>query len=172
MELSVCGGLRVASVVARRGALDALVQAARTGLAIDLPLDPRWTASGSLVMICMGPGQWLAVHDSLDGPALESKLQTAIGRSAAICDQSSARVLLRLAGPRARDVLAKGLPIDLHPSVSAPGHAAATLIGHIGVLVWQIDQRPTYGLAVSRSYACSLYEFLLDAGAEYGVEVL
>lgn len=47
---------------------------------------------------------------------------------ASIFDQSGGRTVLRLSGPRARDVLAKGLPIDLHSRAFGPGSAATRTI--------------------------------------------
>ena len=38
---------------------------------------------------------------------------------AAVSDQSDARLVLRVSGPRVRDVLAKGVPVDLHPRRSS-----------------------------------------------------
>ncbi len=56
-------------------------------------------------------------------------------------DQSDARLVLHLSGPRVRDVLAKGVPIDLHPKVFKPGDVATTLIAYIGVQIDMLDAR-------------------------------
>jgi sarcosine oxidase subunit gamma len=90
---------------------------------------------------------------------------------ASISDQSGGRTVLRVSGPRARDVLAKGLPIDLHPRVFAPGSAATSAIALMGVQLWQIDDRPSYDIALFRSLSASFWRWLASSAAEFGYEV-
>jgi sarcosine oxidase subunit gamma len=74
-----------------------------------------------------------------------------------------------VSGPRARDALAKGVHIDLHPRVFTPGDAAITAVAYINVHFWQIDEMPTYDLAMFRSFAVAFSEWLTVAAAEFGV---
>ncbi|MEJ1977669.1 MAG: hypothetical protein WDN49_17730 [Acetobacteraceae bacterium] len=62
-------------------------------------------------------------------------------------------------------MLAKGLPIDLHPRAMQPGDAAATVAAHLPVLVWQVDDAPTYDMMCARSFAGSFHRWLELAGA-------
>ena len=41
----------------------------------------------------------------------------------------------------------------------------------IGVQIWQIDETPTYEIAVFRGFARSFWHFLTEAAAEYGCEI-
>ena len=52
-----------------------------------------------------------------------------------------------------------------------PGSAALTAIALIGVQLWQVDDTPTYDLAVFRSMAGSFWSWLSASAAEFGVEV-
>jgi heterotetrameric sarcosine oxidase gamma subunit len=88
-----------------------------------------------------------------------------------VTDQSDARALVRIHGREARAMLAKGLSIDLHPSVFAAGHAATTNLAHVTVQIWQMDDAPTYMLAVPRSFATGVWSFLTAASGEYGLGV-
>ncbi len=97
---------------------------------------------------------------------------SSLGSLASISDQSDSRMVLRLSGARVRDALAKALPIDLHPRAFGPGRAAVTQAAHIGVVIWQRDAAPSFDLAVARSYAGSLVEWLIGASAEYGLDVM
>ena len=90
---------------------------------------------------------------------------------AAIVDQSHARTLIRVCGPRVRDALAKGVALDLHPSAFTPGDTALTSVAHIGIQLWQTDDAPTYAFSIPRSYAGSFWDWLLSAAAEYGLEM-
>ena len=86
-------------------------------------------------------------------------------------DQSHGRAVLRLAGARARDVLAKGCRLDLHPRVFVPGMCAQTVIAQIGVLLHQRDEIPTYDLYVLAGYALDFLEWLTSSAAEFGYRI-
>lgn len=103
---------------------------------------------------------------------MEAELAPRLGKYAAIADQSHGRVLLRIAGPRVRDALAKGVSIDLHPRAFGPGHVAMTTAAHIGMHIWQLDDGPTYGISTARSSAASFWHWLQASSAEFGLEIL
>jgi len=107
--------------------------------------------------------------EGTDGAAFEARLRAALAGLASVSDQSDGRVVVRVGGPRARDTLAKGLPIDLHPRAFKPGDAAVSVVAHIAVHLWQIDPAPTYELAVPRSFAASFCDWLAAAAAEFRV---
>jgi len=158
----------IATLMARKEQASALRDAVRTAYGIDLPDASRHVAGSTVGFIGTGPGQWLAVSERLPNGALAVDLSARLKGLASISDQSDGRAVLRISGPRVRDVLAKGLPIDLHPSVFAPGSAATSVIALMGVTLWQVDDAPTYDIAVFRSLAGSFWTWLTDSAAEFG----
>jgi sarcosine oxidase subunit gamma len=155
--------LAALSVTVWPGAAASLADRLRAAFGLDLPAAGRSTQAGALVAVWAGPGHYLVQRE---GPApLFAEVAAAIGELAAVIDVTDARATLRLRGPAARRVLARLLPIDLHPRAFAPGHAATTVAAHLTVQVRQIDAVPTYDLAVSRSFAGSLWRALELAGA-------
>jgi sarcosine oxidase subunit gamma len=161
----------LAAIMARRNEIDALRAQLRAAFALDLPLTPRRVAAGAIGIAWSGPAQWLATAEALSGPQLEAALRREFAGLAAVADQSDARIVIRIAGPRAREALAKGVPIDLHPRAFAPGDTACTVAGLIAVQLWQLDEAPGYDLLVARSFAADLWEWLVAASAEFGVAV-
>jgi heterotetrameric sarcosine oxidase gamma subunit len=161
----------VATVMARKGRAAALHEAVRTAYGVALPDTSRHVAGPSAGFIGTGPGQWLAVSERLPNGDLAADLARRLSGLASVSDQSDGRAILRISGPRARDVLAKGLPIDLHPSVFTPGSAATGVISLMGVTVWQVDDAPTYDIAVFRSLAGNFWKWLTDSAAEFGYTV-
>ncbi len=161
----------LASVLAHKGRIEALARRVSEVYGINLPREPRRASAGPTAFVWSGPGQWLAVTEGVGGPAFEGRLRERLPGLASVSDQSDGRAVIRISGPRARDMLAKGLPIDLHPRAFAPGHAAVTLAAHVGVHIWQLDAVPTYEIAVFRSYAASFWDWLMEAGAESGIDV-
>jgi methylglutamate dehydrogenase subunit D len=101
----------------------------------------------------------------------ETRLAAVFSGLASVAEQSDGRTVLRVAGPKARDVLAKGLPIDLHPRVFRTGDTALTVAALIGVQIWQTDDAPSYELAVFRGFARGFWHFLTESAAEYGCEI-
>lgn len=152
-------------LVARKGETEALLRAAKAW-GVELPTSPRWVRGREQVFIWAGPGQWL-VRGPGSGTELMGRLSdwTANG---AVIDQSHSRAVLSVSGPRARDVLAKGFDIDLHPRVFGPGDVALTQAAGISACLWQGDDAPTYEVAVPASFAGSFWHWLSSSAAEYG----
>ncbi len=170
-------GLGLATVAARKGQAEALKAAVASAYGVQLPASSRVAegrdAQGSAVsFIGYGPGQWLAVSESFASEALARDLQDKLQGLASISDQSGGRTVLRISGRRAREVLAKGLPIDLDPRAFPLGSAATSAISHMGVQIWQIDDTRSYDIAIFRSLSESFWRWLTASAAEYGYEVL
>ena len=90
--------------------------------------------------------------------------------NAALIDQSGGRAMLEISGPMVREVLRKGVTLDLHPEVFRLAEVALTSISHISALLCRTGE-DTFLLAVPRSYAGSLWHWLSVSAAEFGYEV-
>ena len=163
-------GVGVATITARKGQRRALDVAAQSAFGRELPDRPRRVEAGDTAFVWCGPDQWLACRHPAPPEGMEAMLARAFGGLAAIVDQSHGRMLLRITGPRAREALAKGVAIDLHPREFKSGYAALTTVAHIGVHLWQIDDRPTYEFALPRGFALSFWHWLEASAAEFGLE--
>jgi sarcosine oxidase subunit gamma len=62
-------------------------------------------------------------------------------------------------------VLQKGCPLDLHPRAFGPGHAVATTLARVPLILWQVDQ-DSYLLLPRSSFADYVARWLLDASQE------
>jgi sarcosine oxidase subunit gamma len=178
MEIDVPGvtiseqtGLALANVMARKDKTTNVAARVRERFGVDLPMTPRRAAGGPIQFIWAGPGRWLAAAPNQSPATLESDLRDALVRLASVTSQSDGRSIIRVSGPKAREVLVKGVPLDLDPRAFGPDDTAVTVVAHINVHLWQSDAAPTYEFAVFRSFAASFYEWLLDAAAEFGAEV-
>ncbi len=149
--------------------------AVEAALGFLLPLNsPETAAEGAVAALWLGPDEWLVIGPDRDGAgaaALADRLRAALdGQFAAVTDVSETYSVIAVAGPSARDVLAKGCPLDLHPGRFGPGHVAQTLLGRADVILHRIGAE-TYELYCRRSFAEYLWAWLEDAGLEYGVAV-
>ena len=163
--------LALATVIARRGKKQELKSAVAPAYSLDLPDRPRVVSKNGVSFAGIGVGQWLASAEPSAGPDFVPQLRERLARLASVADQSDGRVVLRLSGNRVRDVLAKGVPVDLHPRRFKTGDVATTLVAYVGVQIQQLDDRPTFQLMAFRSLAGSLWSWLTQSAAEFGYEI-
>jgi len=122
-----------------------------------------WTAAGALVCVWLGPDRWQIEHPG--APDLARQLADAVGELGGVIEVTDARAVLCVTGTGSREVLARLLPLDLHPRAFGPGRAAASIAAHVSVYVRQIDAAPTWQIACPRGYAESLAHAVASAGA-------
>lgn len=161
LTITPLDGLGIASVMARKGIDREAIGAA---MGMDLPRGPGATFAGPRTAVGTGPGTWLLFTDNA-APDFAEMLGGTLAGLASVSDQSSVHVVRRLSGPHARTLLQRGIAIDLHPDVFRTGTAAATVIAHIGVILWQVDDLPSYDAATLRSYDRSFEHWLEQAVA-------
>ncbi|WP_194238805.1 sarcosine oxidase subunit gamma [Streptomyces spongiae] len=147
----------------------------RIGKALGAPLPGQCgttTASGPHTVVWLGPDEWLVLSQA-DATAVTAELREALqGAPGSVVDVSANRTTLELGGPSARQVLEKGCPLDLHPRAFGPGRAVSTTVGPVPVLLWKVDDAPTYRLLPRSSFSGYLARWLIDAMSEYrGPEV-
>lgn len=167
LAISARETLTMASFAAARGKENALRDSIRATYGVELPLGAGCVEGNGIAFVWAGPDHWLAVAERQESRDLQTELKRSLAGIASVVDQSDGRIVVRISGPRARDVLAKGVPIDLHPRAFSPGSVAITHASHIGVILWQTDDAPTYEAALFRSYADSFTHWLFEAAAEF-----
>jgi sarcosine oxidase subunit gamma len=161
--------LFVISAAAGKASEVAAKVSAVTGL--ELPIGPKRVSKDGFALIGTAPGQWLAVVEGRAALSMLAKLAAGLKGLATIIDQSDGKAVLRISGPRAREVLAKGCSLDLNPRVFKPGSAGTTPVALIDCVIWQVDETPSYDLVVPTSFAESFWSWLTASAAEYGYTV-
>jgi sarcosine oxidase subunit gamma len=126
---------------------------------------PGRAADGEIAALWIGPRRWLLV--AREGTGLLPRLREAGG---AAVDQSEGRTVLRLAGRPVREVLAKGTGVDLDIGAFGRGTCAATLLGHVAVLL-HCAADETFDVYVPRSYALTFWEWLHESAAVDGLRI-
>jgi sarcosine oxidase, subunit gamma len=153
--------------------LDAKGAAADTvglALGLQLPLEPNTVVrAGELTALWLGPDEWLLVGPAGTQRDLESRIREAAGDDpVAVTDVSAQRTTLLVAGSHARDLLAHGCSLDLHPRAFGPGRCAQTTLGRTQVVLVSRDEpRAGFWVLVRSSFALYLTDWLLDAATEY-----
>jgi heterotetrameric sarcosine oxidase gamma subunit len=171
VRLSARTGLALFVISAGAGKASEVATKMHSVTGLDLPMGSKRVSKNGFALIGTAPGQWLAVAESKEAHALPAMLGVALKGVATVVDQSDGKAVLRISGPRAREVLAKGCSLDLHPSVFKPGSAGTTPVALIDCAIWQGDETPSYDLAVPTSFAESFWSWLTASSAEYGYSV-
>jgi sarcosine oxidase, subunit gamma len=131
------------------------------------PVAAAWSGS-ERAALWSGPDEWLVVGPDGDAAEIVARASAALnGAPGSVVDVSADRTTIALAGSAAREVLEKGMTIDLHPRAFGPGRAAATTIARTRVVLWQVGEEPAYRLLVRGSFASYLADWLIDATAEF-----
>ncbi len=151
-------GFGLTTVMARKNITAASLA---TALGIMPPAGPTCSKAGDMTFIGTGPDSWLAFRENGTNRWTE-ELRTKLDGLASVSDQSSGYVVYRLTGKQARPLLQRGAFIDFHPDVFLSGSVASTVIAHINVILWQVDDRPTYHIALFRSFAASFEHWLYE----------
>lgn len=165
-------------IIDLRGARNAVSAAFELAFGFGLPANANSTASkgkagakSSVTALWLGPDEWWVL--GTDGAKLAEKLAKALdGAPAAVTEVGESRTCITVAGPHARDLLAKGCPLDLHPRVFHPGDCAQSRLAKAEILIHQVGDEPAYDIYVARSFAEYLWLWLEDAAQEYGIAVV
>ena len=152
-----------------RAALDAFL---KKPLGLASPAVARAVSKSGNTLFRLGPDWWQlrCKNRKTADRLLKAKAAGPVG----VTDISDAWLAIGVAGPRARDVLAKAATVDLHAGAFPAGSAARTLFGRVTVIVSRLDggEPAAFDVTVSRSNARFLWHWLADAAREYGYTLL
>lgn len=171
VTLSVRHPISIVTIIARKGKSEALGKAIEAAYKCPLPGVGESTNKGALTFHWCGPEQYYAVAEGKADGDLYRDLKARLDGLASCSDQSHGRIILRISGPKARTLLAKGTPVDLHPSAFGPGKSAVTQMAHVGVHLAQTG-RDEFELSVFRGFSESFWEWLTEQAEEFGYQVL
>ena len=146
------------------------VDAAAGVLGQELPLAANTFSTGKRRVYWLGPDEWLVVTDAADAAATTAQFDDAIpGLHAAVNDVSGGNVVLQLAGDGAREVLARGCTLDLHPDVFPVSACAQSGLAKASVLLGLLDETPAFEIIVRRSFSDYLCRWLTHSARSQGV---
>ena len=152
---------------------DLFIKSTSKVLGYKLPLTPNtFLKNNEYTSVWLGPDEWLVNSLPGDESALERDLNIALTDvHHSVTNVSDNSTIIQLSGPNARSVIMKGCAVDVHPRVFNPGDAFQSNLAAASVIMWQLDLIPTFNIMVRASFASYLWKWLLDAGAEFGVQI-
>lgn len=123
-----------------------------------------------------GPGEWLLIGAPGTAPNLTEHVRSLAGGDfVTTVDLTHGRALMRLTGRTAAQALSKVCAVDLAEATTPDGAAFRSSVAKVTTDVVRDDAgaaigEPSYLLHCERSAGQYLFECLLDAGKEFGVE--
>ncbi len=151
VTLSVQHAASIVTVIARKGKAKVLADALKSWRGARV----QWA----------GTEQYFVLDKSFD------EVRKKLDGLASCSDQSHGRVIIRIEGPKVRQVLCKGTPVDLHESEFEIGKSALTQMAHVGVHFTRVE-RDAFELSVFRGFSESFWEWLTEQAEEFGYQVV
>ncbi len=130
-----------------------------------------------ILVVGSGPGEWLLIAppgQAADlGARFERLADPVPGELVSVLDLTHGRALMRLTGPRVPDVLAAVCGIDLSEAITPNGAAFRSSVAALATDVIRDDVAGarSYLLHCERSSGQYLYDALLSAGRDFGIEI-
>jgi heterotetrameric sarcosine oxidase gamma subunit len=131
---------------------------------------------GTLV-VGSGPGEWLLLAPPGAGATVARRVEEVPDEElVSVFDVTHGRALMRISGARTVDLLAKVCGIDLSEEVTPDGAAFRSSVAKLVTDVVRDDRddrdgERSYLLHCERSSGQYLFDALIDAGDEFGIEV-
>jgi heterotetrameric sarcosine oxidase gamma subunit len=128
---------------------------------------------GTLV-VGSSPGEWLLLAPPGASAAVARRVEEVQDEGlVSIFDATHGRALMRITGARAADLLAKVCGVDFSEEVTPDGAAFRSSVAKLVTDVVRDDRggERSYLLHCERSSGQYLFDALIDAGDEFGIEV-
>jgi methylglutamate dehydrogenase subunit D len=160
--------VQVAAFASTAAELERVVSAA-LGVASLPPTIGMTGEAGARRIFRTGPEQFWVTAPSVDN--LATRLQEVVPATmGAVTSLSHSRTRIFIEGEPAREVLARSIPLDFHPSAFAIGQFALTGIHHTPVLIQRAAEQ-RYEIYAMRTFALSVWEWLTDAALPFGYQI-
>ncbi len=138
----------------------AICDALHEALGLEVPQMRAITSAGAARLLWMSPDELLLVLPRLQVGEALLRLGTSLrGLHHLATDVSEARAVFDISGPGARDLIAKGAPVDMALDEFVPGMIRRTRLGQAAMLFW-IDESGTITLMCFRSVSAFVKDWL------------
>jgi sarcosine oxidase, subunit alpha len=144
---------------------------------LDVPFGRSRRDRHGTLIVGSGPDEWHLLAPPNTRDDVSDRLVTTDGELVSVVDVTHGRALMRLSGADALRVLAKVCAIDLADDVTPDRAAFRSSVAKVATDVVRDDLRGSgvmgrsYLLHCERSSGQYLFDALLDAGREFGIEV-
>lgn len=109
------------------------------------------------------PLKWLLISENeIARPSLDAANGT-------VLELSHSRTVIHVSGPKAQDLMARMVPLDLRLSKFPEGAVTNTALHHLGVTI--LARNGGFDIMVLRSFGLAIWDILIDSAAQFGGEI-
>lgn len=154
-----------------------LVQASANGevaCMLGIPFGHAARDEHGVLVTGYGPGEWLLLAPPGTAPEVACRVEAVPDDGlVSVVDVTHGRALMRITGDKSPDLLAKVCAIDFSEAVTPNGAAFRSSVAKLVTDVVRDDESGVYSylLHCERSSGQYLFDALLDAGDEFGIEI-
>lgn len=145
----------------------AFAEAVRAAVGVAIP-DVRTfaeTSTGGLGWMSPDELLWVLPYD--DAAQAVAQLSAALGDlHNMVVNVSDARAVIRVSGAGARELIAKGAPVDMAPAAFGPGNFRRSHIGQLAAAFWLSDDGRTITVVCFRSAGAYLFDWLSESARD------
>lgn len=126
------------------------------------------------LVVGSGPGEWLLLAPSGAAPEVAGRVEVMPDDGlVSVVDVTHGRALMRISGARTADLLAKVCGIDFSEEITPDGAAFRSSVAKLVTDVVRDDEGGVRSYLLHCEWASGQYLFdaLLDAGDEFGIEI-
>ncbi|MEL7465848.1 MAG: sarcosine oxidase subunit gamma family protein [Pseudomonadota bacterium] len=135
-----------------------------TGLAV--PALRKVTAGGGKSLVWMSPDELLLVCDYAESAATVAAIGEAMGDAHHMAvDVSDARCVFAVSGAGARELIAKGAPVDMAPEAFGAGDVRRTRLSQVAAAFWMAEDG-ALTLVCFRSLGQYVFDWLKASAAD------
>ena len=139
-----------------RGTLADVESALKKSCRLSIPkMEQSTVSSDSSITLWRLQNSQVLAYFSYEGDDSESHLKSKFNAPVYFTDQSDTWAMIRVEGPKSRDVLERICPINIDPEVFPVGSVSRTVMEHIGTIIFR-DGDDSYVLLTMRSFGRSM----------------
>ena len=144
-----------------------------SGVPLGVPFGHAARDEHGTLVVGSGPGEWVLLAPPGTSATVAGRVgEASEGGWVSVFDVTHGRALMRLTGGRSPELLAKVCGIDFSEEITPDGAAFRSSVAKLvtDVVRDDVDGERSYLLHCERSSGRYLFDALLDAGDEFGIE--
>jgi sarcosine oxidase subunit gamma len=136
------------------------------GFQLDLPIN-RCNRSGARLSARLGPDEWMLLAPEREAGEIQRDVERGLESHVnSLVDIGHRNLSFEVSGPRARDIINGGCPLDLRDGEFAAGAATRTVMGKAEIILMRPAADDTFRIECARSYAPYVQDCLHEIAAD------
>lgn len=161
-------GIAQFQIILRNQCKDEAIQRLRDAIGEDAPACPMTGMQlDHFSIYATGPLEYWMFAEPAHAEQAIARAHQIFGDIASVFDQSAGRVMMRISGEKAKDLLMKCTALDLEASSQPKPGATHTTVNQVPALIVRCSEPERFDVSVPRSYADSFEKAMQTAALDF-----